>query len=105
MKWLVWVSVFPLSIGYFFKPSLAPYRMMIEKMDDMIYDSLTKRLELSRYIGSVKKKSNDTILDIKREQYIWERLQKKRGLDRDFVDKIWTIILEESKKEQLSQIP
>ena len=59
------------------KNKINELRNKIDEYDDKILTLVTKRLEISDKIGSIKKKSNLEILDKNRENEIISRLAKK----------------------------
>ena len=59
------------------KNKINELRNKIDEYDDKILTLVTKRLEISDKIGSIKKKSNLEILDNHRENEIISRLAKK----------------------------
>lgn len=100
---LIWsFLIFRATYAYrLFKPSISICRMKINKIDHQIYDCLLQRMELSREIGKMKKEENNPVLDETREKELWNHLLlEKKGLPNELVEKIWTEILEESKRIQ-----
>ncbi len=82
---------------------LNDYREAINKIDEDILIALCRRKEISEYIGKFKKERNIEIENYERENELLNNLKKKAKiwkLDKDFVEKIWKIIISESKKNQ-----
>lgn len=78
-------------------------RNEIDTVDHEIINLLSRRKTLVKMIGEIKKKNHAPILDKTREEKLLaclKELAKKQSLDTKYVEKIYKIILEESKKEQ-----
>lgn len=78
-------------------------RKEIDGIDDEIISLLSKRKHLIKKIAEIKKQSGNPILDQGREQQVMKRLKKlskEKGLDENFIDSIYEIILKNSKEEQ-----
>jgi len=78
-------------------------RKEIDNIDDNIIQSLSKRKNLIKKIASIKKEIDKLVIDEDRERKIIERLKEKgkeKGLDENFIDSIYEIILENSRNEQ-----
>ncbi len=85
------------------KLDMNDYREAIDKIDEDLLIALNRRKEISELIGKFKKERNIGINDFEREIKLLKNLRKKVKtwkLDEDFVEKIWKIIIEESKKNQ-----
>lgn len=78
--------------------SLEKIRIKIERIDGQIVKLLTQRMKLSL----LAKKSKKGIIDRKREKIVIKKAQiKSHGiLGKDFVKKIFTEIIKESKRIQ-----
>jgi len=75
-------------------------RDMIDLIDTRIMKLLKKRLECSKSIGKIKKERGLKIIDPQREVEIIEEKVKKSGMDKDFVEKFYKLIFNESYKKQ-----
>jgi chorismate mutase len=78
-------------------------RQQIDDIDEQIIDLLSHRLKLTAEIGVVKSKMKKPVIDKEREADLNARLDdlcRQRGLDSDFVLKIWQTILHESYRAQ-----
>lgn len=86
-----------------FNTRLEHIRSRIDVLDDRLLDAVAERMEASREIGALKRDNNVAIIQALR----WEEVVKKaaasaseRGLDREFVEKLFGIIHEASINEQ-----
>ena len=78
-------------------------RQKIDQIDERIIDLLSQRLKLTGDIGILKSKIKKPVIDKEREADLNARLDKlcrQKGLDLDFVLKIWQSILHESYRAQ-----
>ena len=85
------------------KQDLTDYREAIDKIDEDMLISLYRRQEISKLIGDFKRKKNLKIEDQERENELLLNLKQKVELwniDESFVEKIWRVIVDESKKNQ-----
>lgn len=73
------------------KNQLDDLRKQIDKIDESIVNLLSKRIEIVKRIGGLKKKNNIPVLDKLRWQKI---IRSKKG----YVKKIWEIIHSEALK-------
>lgn len=83
--------------------TLEEYRTAIDEIDDCVLALFAKRFGIIRNITQLKEREGMPLLDKKRESQILTRLTKdgaKRGLGKQFVQAIWEIILNESRREQ-----
>ncbi len=81
------------------RTELDDYRRQIDMLDDAIFQTLGKRMDLSKKIGQYKKNNNVMVLQLNR----WEEILQKRvqfgqamGLRDDFSKKLLELIHEES---------
>lgn len=81
---------------------LLQYRAEIDALDNMLIDTLNKRLEFCQQIGKLKREHQIAVLDAKREEQILQRLhtQSKGPLSATQIDKIYSIIFTLSKETQ-----
>ena len=80
------------------KNKINELRNKIDEYDDKILTLVTKRLEISDKIGSIKKKSNLEILDKNRENEIISRLAKKfKMLNKEHIKSIFNQIFNVSR--------
>jgi len=85
------------------KQNLLDYREAIDKIDEDILIALYRRNEISKKIGEFKHKNNLKIENKDRENELLKNLKQKAKLwniDENFVEKIWEVIVAESKKNQ-----
>ncbi len=78
-------------------------RNEIDTVDREVIMLLSRRKTLVKMIGEIKKKHNLQVLNKTREEKLFARLRalaEKQGLDAAYVEKLYKIILEQSKKEQ-----
>lgn len=74
-------------------------RSEIDVMDEMLLWVLSNRMELSEKIASVKIQTNEEIIQLARWTKVLKRMRilgKRSGLDKKFVNSIFTLIHEES---------
>lgn len=72
----------------------------MEAMDKQLLDLLEERFKISKLIGVYKKERNLQVEDEDRED---ESLKRKAGLSnlpKDFIDSLFKLIVDESKKVQ-----
>ena len=81
-------------------------RAEIDELDEQLWNTIAARMEVSERIGEWKKKHSVAPLQPERYQQIVERLKvkgeklKDKGLDVDFMLRLWEMIHEESLKKQ-----
>lgn len=83
--------------------ALEKLREEIDKIDDEILGQLIKRKNIVKEIAKIKKIAGKPILDGEREQQLIEKLKLKsdeKGLDKDFIGSLYSLILKNSKQEQ-----
>lgn len=79
----------------------------IDKIDNEILHLLLKRLEISEFIGSIKKEANMSAVDKAREEEIFNNLKVSSKDKYEHIEPIFTEILRVSKdiqKKKISQI-
>ena len=78
------------------------YREIINGLDDQIMELLIDRLLVVKDIGEYKKKNKIPVLDQKREQQIFDKIDKKyKNKDNNnFLKSIYTQMMIETKKIQ-----
>ena len=78
------------------------YREIINGLDDQIMELLIDRLLVVKDIGEYKKKNKIPVLDQKREQQIFDKIDKKyKNKDNNnFLKSIYSHIMVETKKIQ-----
>lgn len=78
-------------------------RKQIEQTDAYIIEKLAQRQELSKQIGALKSKEGKKIVDRLREKKLfeyYEHLSKEYHLQQEFVNRLFKIIILNSKKVQ-----
>jgi monofunctional chorismate mutase len=79
-------------------------RVRIDVIDEEIVRLLEKRAGVVGEVKEYKSKNGMGVLDTGREHEVFEdvrRLARERGLNEDFVERVFREIVEESKKLQL----
>lgn len=82
---------------------LEGWRQEINEINLQILNLIGKRMEVVKKIGDYKKQRNLPIMDNGREQKIYEtldRLAEEKGLDKEFVRKVFEVLIEQAKKEE-----
>lgn len=85
------------------KSSLIDYREAIDKIDEDILLAICRRMKISEQIGYYKKQKDLSSYDPQREADLKKSLAEKAeilGLDQELINKIWQILIEESKRKQ-----
>ncbi|EKD64213.1 MAG: chorismate mutase/prephenate dehydratase [uncultured bacterium] len=78
-------------------------RQKIDKIDAKLVELIGKRFYISEQIGVIKKREGVKVFDKKREGDVMksvEGLAKKVGIGEKVIEKIYKIILVESRKRQ-----
>lgn len=78
-------------------------RAEIDELDEQLWDTIAARMKVSERIGEWKKEHSIAPLQPERYQQIVEKLKvtgEKKGLDVDFMLRMWEMIHEESLKKQ-----
>lgn len=78
-------------------------RKKIDELDDELVDVISRRLSIMPEIAEVKRRENVGIDQQEREREVIENIRKKAGesgLDPDFMERIMSLIITESKKVQ-----
>ena len=78
-------------------------RAEIDELDEQLWDTIAARMKVSERIGEWKKEHSVAPLQPERYQQIVEKLKvtgEKKGLDVDFMLRMWEMIHEESLKKQ-----
>ncbi len=86
-----------------YREGIGQLRAQIDVLDENLLSTLAQRMEVSRRIGEVKKKSNVAILQTGRWDAVLAAVEErgaKAGLDKDFVDAVFNAIHEASVKVQ-----
>lgn len=83
--------------------SLGSLRKEIDKIDDIILDSLARRMKISLEVAKFKKKHDLSIMQPKREKEVLKRLKakaKNKRIDVKLVEAIYKKIMDQSKDIQ-----
>ena len=86
---------------------LVELRKEIDLIDDKIFHYLAKRMSVVKEVAKFKKTTDMAILDEAREKEILTKLTKKAietGLDKEFIEKLYILIMDQSKKEQTDEV-
>jgi len=78
-------------------------RKQINTIDALVIALLGKRMKFTKKIGKLKKKAGLAIWDKKREmrlRKIYKAIGKKDGLSEEFIDKLFDVIFDESRRLQ-----
>ena len=70
-------------------------RYKIDRIDEAVYELIAARMKLAEHTLAVKPEGQ--ILDPSRESRIYRQLQYRRRLRPEFVEKLWGVIMEESR--------
>ena len=87
--------------------SLSELRKQIDELDDQLVELLSKRMRVSREIGTFKKEHNMQVLQASRYSEILDgriKQAEKFGIDGDCMQKILEAIHEESVRQQITII-
>lgn len=87
--------------------SLADLRLQIDNIDNDLLEMLSKRMRISREIGTFKKEHNMPVLQANRYDEIMQKrviLGESMGMSPEFVTKILEAIHEESVRQQIDVI-
>lgn len=78
------------------------YREIIDQIDDKLMNLLVERLLIVKDIGLYKKKYNIPVLDLKREQLIFNKIDEKyKNIESNqFLKSIYNKMMLETKKIQ-----
>jgi chorismate mutase len=80
--------------------NLMSLRKEVDKLDYDLIKLFRKRFELAIKIWKIKKPLGMKIKNPKREKEIIESIVKKSGFDKNFVNKLYNNIFEESRRIQ-----
>lgn len=86
--------------------SIAQLRASIDLVDKTLIETLAQRMELVESIGRLKAKENISVLQADRWTSVLEKIKEcaeKNNLDKNFVEKIFNLIHEESMERQIRQ--
>lgn len=78
-------------------------RKDINDIDNKLMELLISRLEVVEKVGELKKKHNMEVLDKKRENAIFKKIESLYGKESDetkFLTQVYDKVMEESKKKQ-----
>ncbi len=78
-------------------------RSQIQQIDEKMIKLIAERMKLSRELGEMKKELGLPVRDSEREKIlfeIWEEIAKKENVNPELIDRLWSIILEESIRIQ-----
>jgi len=78
-------------------------RKKIDKIDRKLFNLLEKRLDLCKKIAKEKIKNNFKIKDSKREKNLIKDKIRNFNLRKEFINKIYKIIFDESKNLQKNE--
>ena len=79
---------------------LGEWRRKIDRLDGKLLNILKKRFKLVERVGKYKHNKKLKIEDKKRENFVINSKLRKTKLSNDFVKKLFTLIMKESKKVQ-----
>lgn len=86
-----------------FNETLSELRADIDELDAALVDSLSKRMDISRKIGELKRATNISIVQPVRWDSVLanvEKLAQEQDLDSEFIRSLFSLIHEESIKQQ-----
>ena len=82
---------------------LTEFQSKIDEINSQILNLIVKRNQIVKKIGQYKKEKNLPVYNFKREQEIYDKFvgsAEKKGLNRSFVKRLFSLILWHSKKDQ-----
>lgn len=82
---------------------LKEVREKIDILDGVLIEALAQRKDLVKEIADIKKKNSISIADEKRENEIFKkrrRLAKEVGLNQEYVEQLFLLIIKNSREEQ-----
>ena len=85
------------------KDQLQKLRTAIDTIDQELLSLIKNRLMLTAEIGRIKKENNMDIIDISREDTLFNSLEercKEMDLDKVFIKKLWRLVLNASYQSQ-----
>mgnify|MGYP001617916626 CR=1 FL=1 len=80
---------------------LINFRAKIDEIDSKIINLIYKRAKLVKKIKKYKKQKNLAKVDKGREKKIYQKLKelaKEKGLDENFINKLFKLIIRQNKK-------
>ena len=80
--------------------NLDSLRNKVDEIDSQLFNLLEERFKVSKLIGIYKKERGLKIEDKDRENDLMDKRKKLSNLPEDFVNKLFELILYESKKIQ-----
>lgn len=86
-----------------FSEELNALRTVINDLDQHIIELISQRLQIVRHIGVIKKQQKVKIRDPKREkqlQQFYKKLSKKHKITYPTIQKIFLLLMEESRRLQ-----
>lgn len=78
-------------------------RRLVDRIDSKLVTLIKTRQQLSEAIGKIKKRNDLNVVNSEREREILDRIAsiaRKKKLDEDFMQKIYRLILKQSRKIQ-----
>ncbi len=84
-------------------PDLQKYRKEIDKINLEIVELLRKRQDVSIKIGKIKRGAGREVMDISREQVIFEKVMgiaDEKGVDRNYIRDVFELIIKNSREVQ-----
>ncbi len=78
-------------------------RRLVDRIDSKLVTLIKIRQQLSEAIGKIKKRNDLNVVNSEREREILDRIAsiaRKKKLDEDFMQKIYRLILKQSRKIQ-----
>ncbi len=86
---------------WWFKMKIDKLRKDIDDIDNKILELIKERMKTVKSIGRYKKKNHIDIVDKKRmKQIIQQKKEKAKGLSKGFIERLYSLIIEESCKIQ-----
>jgi chorismate mutase len=80
--------------------TLEEHRKRIDQIDEEILKLLEERVEEARKIGEEKRKAGKSVRDPAREDEVLEHVTRSTKLEKDFVKKLFKLIVEYCRNEQ-----
>ena len=82
---------------------LAEFRKEIDEIDSEIMELLARRTRVVKKVGEYKKEREMSITDLKREDVVFEKIEKlagEKGVNEKFARELFERIIKQAKKDE-----